>query len=151
MLSDETIRVLITAALLAHALAHAAAFSALVGQSRKTAYPPRVPMRYWLYPSLGPRRTAILALPFWAVDTVGFVLAALSFWGTAVPAGMWRALAVGSAIVSVSGIALFSGVWPGSPSRRRSAFNSLIALAMNAAVLVTLLVMHWPEHSMFDR
>ncbi len=151
MLSDETIRVLIAAALLAHGLAHAVALGALVAQSRRIAYPPRVPMRYWLYPSLAPRRTAILALPFWAVATVGFLLAALSFWGTAVAAGAWRTLAVGSAIVSLAAIGLFSGVWPGSPNRSRSVFNTLIALTMNVAVLVSLLVLHWPEHSMFDR
>jgi hypothetical protein len=151
MLSDENVRVLITAALLAHALAHAVALGALIRQGRKYAPPPRVPMRYWLYPSLAPRRTAIIALPFWTVATVGFVLAALSFWGSPIPAPAWRTLAVVSSGVSLCGIALFSGIWPGSPSRPRSTFNALIALAMNAAVLVSLAVLHWPAHSMFNR
>ena len=151
MLSDATIRGLITAGLLVHSLAHAVALGALIRQSRKYAPPPRVPMRYWLYPSLAPRRTAIIALPFWTVATVGFVLAALSFWGSAIPATAWRTFAVVSAGVSLCGIALFSGIWPGSQSRRRSTFNTFIALTMNAAVLVSLAVLHWPAHSMFDR
>jgi hypothetical protein len=151
MLSDATIRDLIAAGLLVDALAHAIAAATLLRQSGRRSPPPRVPMRYWLYPSLAPGRTALIALPFWTVSAAGFALAALAFWGTAVPAAAWRTLAVASAAVSLSGIALFSGIWPGSASRRRSTLKVLVALAANAAVLVSLLVLHWPEHSMFNR
>ncbi len=41
------------------------------------------------------------------------------------------------------GIALFFGTWP--------TFNTLAALGMNIAVLVTQLWLHWPPQAMFAK
>jgi hypothetical protein len=67
---------------------------------------------------------------------VGFVAAALSFWGLVLPGEAWRPLAIASAVVSLVGITLFFGTWP--------RFNTLAALVVNVAVLVSLLLLHWP-------
>lgn len=151
MLSDGTIKALVASALFVHAAAHAVALGALADQFRRGMYARGVQVRYWLYPALPAGRTAAIAFPFWAASTVGFLAAAMSFWGILIPAGAWRAMAVASASVSLLSICLFCGAWPGSPTRARSRLNTLIAVGMNAAVLVSLLVLHWPEHSMFDR
>jgi hypothetical protein len=70
---------------------------------------------------------------------LGFVVAALSFWGIGLPGEAWRSLAIGSAIVSLVGITLFFGTWP--------PFNTLAALAVNIAVLVSLLWLRWPAQA----
>jgi hypothetical protein len=54
-------------------------------------------------------------------------------------------------MVSALGIAGFSGIWPGSPNRRRSMLNTAVAMAMNAVILVALLVLGWPAPAMFGR
>ena len=105
----------------------------------------------WLIPSLTSRAAAGAAIPFWTVSGVGFALAAMSFWGTAVPDGAWRPLAVGAAIVSLVGIVVFSGIWPGAASGARSILDTSIAVAFNLIVLVALLLLRWPPTSMFGR
>jgi uncharacterized integral membrane protein len=80
-----------------------------------------------------------LASAFWIVALAGFVLAALSFWGILVPAGVWQPLGVGTALVSLAGIVLFLGTWP--------IFNTVAALGVNIAVLVAVLWLHWPPAS----
>ncbi len=52
------------------------------------------------------------------------------------PGDAWRMLATASAIVSLVGITLFFGTWP--------PFNTIAALAVNIAVLIALVGMHWP-------
>lgn len=74
---------------------------------------------------------------------IGFVAAAMSFWGILVPGDAWRQLALASSIVSILGITFFFGTWP--------TFNTLAALAMNTAVLVTQLWLHWPPRTMFGK
>ena len=61
------------------------------------------------------------------------------------------AIAVGSAIASIVGIALLAGTWPGSPTELRSMLNTGIAMAMNAAVLLALLWQRWPAQEMFGK
>lgn len=84
-----------------------------------------------------------MAVIFWVLSLIGFVAAALSFWGIFVPGEAWKQLAVASAIVSTLGIALFLGTWP--------PFNTLAALGVNVAVLVTQLWLHWPPETMFGK
>jgi hypothetical protein len=78
----------------------------------------------------------MVAGTFWVISMLGFVAAALAFWGIVLPGDLWRPLAIGSAIVSLVGITLFFGTWP--------PFNTVAALAVNVAVLVSLLVVRWP-------
>jgi len=80
---------------------------------------------------------------FWVLALIGFVAAAMSFSGILLPGGVWRPVAVASAIVSIVGIMLFLGTWP--------AFNTVAAPGMNGAVLVAVLWLHWPPEAMFGR
>ena len=71
---------------------------------------------------------------------IGFVAAAMSFWGVVVPGMFWMPVAA-SAVVSMVGIALFVGSWP--------VFSTLAATVMDVAVLAALLWFVWPLPALF--
>ncbi len=142
-MSTQMIRLLIAGALLLHGLGHGGALGALAYVGRGRDGGAWRPARTWLLSSLPQRTATIVASSFWVLSLVGFVAAAMSFWGILIPAEAWRALALISACISGLGIVLFFGTWP--------MFNTLAALAMNVAVLVTQLWTHWPPHDMFGR
>jgi hypothetical protein len=81
-----------------------------------------------------------VASVLWIVSLLGFVIAAMSFWGVVIPASVWRPLAVVSALVSIAGIVFFFGTWP--------MFNTLAAMGVNLAVLVAVLWLHWSPEPM---
>jgi len=149
-MSPQVIKILITGTLLLHGLAHGRAFLALISDAARSRGKPPIPVRSWLLPSLSIRAAAILAIPFWLLSTIGFIAASLSFWGT-LPGEYWRQLAVASSVISTLGIALFSGIWPGAPNRKLSDLDTVIALVINALVLVLLLWVGWPPVTMFDK
>ena len=143
-MSDQTIKIVVTAVLLLHGLAHGGALGALIWiKFRPEDASAWQAARSWLFPSLPPATAIAVASIFWVLSLVGFVAAALSFWGILVPGDAWRQLAVASAIVSILGITLFLGTWP--------TFNTLAALAVNIAVLVTQLWLRWPPQAMFGK
>jgi hypothetical protein len=136
-MSDQTIKLIAAGVLLLHGLGHGGALGALAW----IRFRPGTPTgdwhaaRSWLVPSLSADTATAVASAFWVASLVGFVIAATSFWGVLVPDGVWRPLAVVSALVSIGGIALFFGTWP--------MFNTLVALAVNVAVLVAVLWLRW--------
>lgn len=144
-MSDQIIKFIIGAALLLHGLGHGGALGALIwikfrpGDNTGAWWA----ARSWLLPSLPTATATAVASVFWVLSLIGFVAAALSFWGVLVPGDAWRQLAVTSAIISILGIALFFGTWP--------TFNTIAALAVNIAVLITQLWLHWPPQSMFGK
>ena len=140
-MSDGTLRLLIGGVLLLHGLGHGGAFGALLWTRTGKGAGGWLPARSWLFPSLSPAAARTVASVFWIVAMLGFVAAALGFWGILVPESAWRPLAVAFSVVSGTGIVLFIGNWP--------PFNTLAALAVNLAVLVTQLWMHWPPVSMY--
>jgi hypothetical protein len=144
-MSDQTIKLLIGGVLLLHGLGHIGAFGALIYLARRPDRPAGdwKPARSWLFPSLAPETARTIASVFWVLSMLGFVAAALSFWGILVPGDLWRQLALVSAVVSGVGILLFLGTWP--------AFNTIAALAVNAAVLVTQIITRWPPQEMFGK
>ena len=144
-MSDQTIKLFAAGALLVHGLGHGGALAALAWirlspGSNTSAW---LAARSWLVPSLPGDTATTLAGAFWIVSAVGFVIAAMSFWGVIVPAGVWRPLAVAVALVSATGIVLFFGTWP--------MFNTLAALGVNIAVLVAVLWLHWPSEAILGR
>jgi hypothetical protein len=142
-MSAGTIKLLIAGALLLHGLGHAGVFVALIVNRLGHNTAPFTAARSWLFPSLpAPAAIAVAGL-FYVPATIGFVAAAMSFWGILVPGDLWRQIAVVSAVVSAIGMALFLGNWP--------TFNTIAALAMNVAVIVTQVWTHWPPQSMFGK
>lgn len=136
-MSSETIGVVVAGVLLLHGLGHGGALGALLW----IRFRPGTNTGGWraarsrLLPSLSPSAATTLASIFWTLSLIGFVVAALSFWGILLPGEAWRPLAIGSAIVSTGGIVIFFGTWP--------MFNTLAALGVNVAVLIALLWLRW--------
>jgi hypothetical protein len=144
-MSNQTIKVLIAGMLLIHGFGHFGALMAIAVNwtDRGTATGAWLPARSWLFPLLPATATTTVASIFWILSLIGFVAAALSFWGILVPGDVWRQLSVASAIVSMLGIVLFFGTWP--------MFNTLAALGVNIAVLVTQFMIYWPQPVMFGK
>ena len=141
-MSDQALRLVIGGVLLVHGIAHGGALGALWWLNTRPTLDAGgwTSARTWAAPSLGTETATMVAVVFWVLSLVGFVLAALAFWGIVLPVGWWRPLAVASALVSTAGIVLFFGTWP--------MFNTLAALAVNVAVLVAVAT-NWPPESVF--
>ena len=144
-MSVQMLRLVLGGVLLVHGLGHGGALAALVwARLRPGANTGNwLPDRSWLIPSLPADTAMTLASACWIVALMGFVIAALSFWGILVPVGVWQPLAVGTALVSLAGIVLFLGTWP--------IFNTVAAIGVNVAVLVAVLWLHWPPQTLFTK
>lgn len=140
-MSDQTWKLLIAAVLLLHGLGHLGALAGTIWHQSAGTRGSWMSDRSWLLPMLSARTAMAVAGVFWVLSAIGFVAAALSFWGLLVPGELWRQLALYSSVVSSIGIILFLGTWP--------TFNTLAALAVNGAVLVTQLWTHWPPRELF--
>jgi hypothetical protein len=140
-MSDEMLRLVIGGVLMVHGIGHGGALGALAWIRLRpgTSTGDWVAARSWLVPSLPADAAATVASTFWVVSLIGFVVAALSFWGVLVPGDVWRPLAVASAVVSMAGVVFFFGTWP--------MFNTLAALAVNVAVIVAVVLLHWPPET----
>lgn len=150
-MSTQTIQIIITAVLALHGIAFARGAYTLFVQWLSRSNHGWLPLRFLPYPSLSAPATAAIASFFWLLSTIGFIGSALGFWGTLVPGEYWRQLAIGGAIISTIGIILFSGIWPGAPSKSMSQLDTAIALVVNVAILVALLWLEWPPLSMFGK
>jgi hypothetical protein len=137
-MSDQVIKLIAAGVMLVHGLGHGGALAALAWIRFRPGTPTGgwLAARSWLVPSLAGDTAAIIASAFWIVSLVGFVIAAMSFWGVVVPGSVWRPLAVASAIVSIGGVVFFFGTWP--------MLYTLAALGVNVSVLVAVLWLHWP-------
>lgn len=150
-MSPEIIKIIITAVLFLQGVAHGKAFIALIAQAAGTGSPPILPVRSWLLPKLSMEAAGMIACFFWLLATAGFIVAALSFWGTLFTGVDWRQIAIISAIISTIGTILFSGIWPGAPSRKLSTLDTVISLVVNIAVFILLVGMNWPPYEMFGK
>lgn len=132
-------RLLIGGVLLIHGLGHGGALGALlwIRTFPNTPTGGWLAAKSWLFPAVNAPTATNVAMAFWVVAMLGFVGAALSFWGIVIPDEMWRPLAVAGAFVSLTGMVVFFGTWP--------AFNWLASLAVNLGVLVTQLLTRWPS------
>ena len=128
-MSTQILRILIAGALFVHGVGHTLGFW--------------MPARSWLFPNWGEPVLRVISSLFWILTAVSFLAALLGFLGVLIPSGLWRPLAVGTAFVSILGLVLFWGMWP--------AFNTIGALGMNIAVLITQLWLSWPPTSMFGK
>lgn len=139
-MSDQLLRTVLGGVLLLHGLGHGGAIGALAwiahfGPGKTGDWHAA---RSWLLPDLAPTAATTIACVAWALALVGFVAAALAFWGVVLPQGAWSSLALASAIVSATGIVLFLGNWP--------TFNTLAALAVNVGVIGALWL-RWPPQA----
>jgi hypothetical protein len=71
-----------------------------------------------------------------ALATLGFVLAGMGVLGVPLLAGIWRGMAIGSAIVSALLLIFFWHSW------------LILGLLLDVAILVSLLWLRWPPASL---
>lgn len=142
-MSPQLIKILIAGVLLVHGLGHGGAIGALIAIDRGMPGGKWQAARSWLFPGLNPQAAKIIAITFWVLSLLGFLAAGLSFWGILIPGNLWRPLALIFAFISFIGITLFWGRWP--------MFNTLAAQAVNLAVIITQLWLHWPSLDMFGK
>ncbi len=128
-MSAQTIRILIAGALFVHGVGHTLGF-----------WKPAASLFSFKVPEPALRLAGGIV---WAVVAIGFIAAAMSFYGLLLPASWWRPLAVVFAVVSLVGLLLFGRSWP--------LFNFIGASGMNIVVLAALLWRHWPPIEMFNR
>jgi hypothetical protein len=134
---DGLLRLVLGGVLLLHGLGHGGAMGALwwIAARPGTNTGGWAAARLWAAPSISTSGSAVIAVSFWTMAMVTFVVAALGFWGVVVPAEWWRPAAVFGAMVSLVGIGLFAGTWP--------TFNTLAAVAVNLGVLWVILILGW--------
>ena len=142
-MSDQTIKLIAAGVLLVHGLGHGGALGALAWIRLRPGTPTGdwLAARSWLVPSLPGDTATTIASAFWIASLVGFVVAAMSFWGVLVPGEVWRPLGVAASLVSIAGTVLFFGTWP--------MFNTFAALGVNVAVLVGVLWLRWSPQATF--
>ena len=89
--STPTLRCLVAGALFVHGMGHLLGF--------------RMPARSWLLPGMKQRELRVVSRVIWVAAAFGYVAACLGFWGMVIPGEWWRPLAVGTAVVSLVGLA----------------------------------------------
>jgi hypothetical protein len=141
---DDVLTIIFAIALLGHGVAHAVATSHLFGQLGGRIREAALPVRSWLLPYLSLRAAAGLAIVFWLPASVGFLLGAPAVLDLVLGDLPWSAMIVAAAVLSAVGIGLFSAIWPGGERRLRP-LHIFLALAMDAIILVSQLVLGWPE------
>ncbi|MGD2251487.1 MAG: hypothetical protein PVF70_01070 [Anaerolineales bacterium] len=99
------------------------------------------PARTWLLSSLGLGEKAIrtTGIVLVALATLGFVLAGMGVLGVPLLAGIWRGMAIGSAIVSALLLIAFWHSW------------LILGVLLDVAILVALLWLQWPPESLIGR
>lgn len=137
-MSSTTLRLIIALVLFVHGIGHVMGIMPMMGLSTIETWN----ARSWLLTSLlGDTITRVIGFIIFAAAMIGFIGAALGLMDWLVPHEWWRMLAIVSAVISLVAIALF---W--------NAFvtffpNKLGAIAVNAAVLIGLLIADWPTEA----
>ncbi|MBM3122282.1 MAG: hypothetical protein FJZ97_08870 [Chloroflexi bacterium] len=150
-MTAETLRVVIATVLLLHGVAHLVALGALVAILVGVHTPTGPVLRLWALPMLSTRTAALAGALLWAAAATGFLGGAGAIWGLWLDALAWRPLSSGAAMISLLGMAVFVGTWPGSPSRNRSALNSAIAVLVDGIILAAVVCLRWPPLELLGR
>jgi hypothetical protein len=148
-MSPQTIKIIITAILILHGIAHGRAFFTLLVQATNGQAGAWLPVRAWWYPAMSLRAASWTASIFWLLATLAFFASGLIFYGLLDWGSAWRDIAFIGAIISTLASILFSGIWPGAPTKRMSDLDTVISLVVNVAIFVALVVLEWPPADMF--
>ena len=141
---DDIARIVFAIAVLGHGVAHLAATFNL-GRQAAGAPKPDVPeVRIVALDDRPAALSALVALVLWVPATIGFIVAVPAMmdllWGD-LP---WSTMLVAAALISIVGVALAGFRWPGGEQRLRP-LHVFLALGMDVIILVTQLLLSWPE------
>lgn len=136
-MNSATLRIIIASVLFIHSIGHVQGVLASLGLFSTEQWN----ARSWLFDNLvGEKRSRVLAFIVWAACVLGFLATALAFLGIGVPHEFWRTLALIFVIPSVLGLIFF---W----NSFAQLFNKIGALAVDAVIVIGILILHWPSES----
>jgi hypothetical protein len=132
------LQIIIALVLFVHGIGHVMGIMAMAGLSTIETWN----ARSWLLTGiLGDTVSRVIGFLLFAVALIGFVGAALAVMDWLVPHEWWQTLVLFSSIVSLAAIALywnaFVALFP----------NKIGVIAVDAAVLLGLLVFNWPTEA----
>ena len=139
-MSLQEINYVIAFILLLQGLSHGKALGDLVIMLRDWDDISTPTLRIWLAPKLSPKATVQIVSIFWLLAALGFVVAAMDLSGLLGVGTLWRPLAGTAAIISILGIVLIGGRWPNAPTKKLSNADTIIALVIDAAVIIWLVI-----------
>jgi hypothetical protein len=126
------VRIVIALVLVAHGIGHSLGLLQLF---RIATVNPEWKGDSWLLTGLtGTTVSQIVGAGLWVASIVGFVAVGLVVMGW-LPVAWWQPIAVGSAVLSLAGLALFPTAFPLT--------SAIGALVVDLAVLVAVLWFHW--------
>jgi hypothetical protein len=136
-MSSTTLRIVIAIVLFVHAVGHGQGVLAALGVFSSENWN----ARSWLFDNLlGEKGSRAVALVLWAASFLGFLAAGFAFLGIGIPHDMWRTLALIFVIPSVLGLVFY---W----HSLAQFFNKVGAIGVNAAIVIGLLILHWPTEA----
>jgi len=136
-LAPKTLRTVFAIILFVHGIGHIQGVISSLGLFINDFWHPRS----WLFDDLlGEKTSRILALVLWGMSAIGFQAAAFSFLGVGISHEYWRTLAIITAVPSILGLIFY---W----NSMAMIFNKLGAIAVNAWILIGLLVLNWPTEA----
>ena len=108
-MSASTLKLVITIIIVAHGIGHImpllAAFGLKISQSHS--------LHSWAFSSLiGEKPTTILAVMYWLLPLIGFVVAGLGMYDILISFNSWQQVALVSAIISSIGLVFFWNAFP---------------------------------------
>jgi hypothetical protein len=135
IMSPNLLRILIAILLLAHGIGHVLGILAGFG----VQFTPHHNAQSWLLTKLlGEGISKVIAMILFAGALIAFAASGLALFKVVLPFSAWSQYALIAAILSTVSLALFPRAFP-------TIFPNVIgALAVNAAVLVSVLWVHWP-------
>lgn len=134
----STFGIIVAVVLFAHGIGHTMALIPILGLGGTETWN----ARSWLLTGLlGDTFSRVIGFILFTAALIGFIGAALAVMDWLVPHDWWQTLAIVSAVISLVAVVLF---W--------NAFvmlfpNKIGAIAVNAAVLIGLLVANWPTEA----
>ncbi len=133
-MNSRTVKILIAGVLVIHGVGHIMCLLPALGVDAS----PTWNSYSWLLTGLiGQAAANVLSILIWLAAITGFLMAALALMGWGIPHAWWRPLAVGSSVISLIGVFLFWNAFA-------SWFNKVGAVGVDLAILVGLLLLHWP-------
>ncbi|MEJ2150447.1 MAG: hypothetical protein P8Z40_13340 [Chloroflexota bacterium] len=136
-MNSTTLRTLIAVVLFVHGIGHLQGVIAALGLQATEHWH----ARSWLFTDLlGESVGRILALVVWLASSIAALAAGLGLLGWLVPHPWWRAAAILSAITSSFGLVFY---W----HSLAMVFNKVGAIAVNLAILVSLVLLSWPPEA----
>ena len=131
----STLRILIAIVLIAHGIGHVLGVMPPLGVRLSETHS----AHSWLFSRLlGDIGARVIGGLIWLLVLVAYIGAGLGLLGWLVPQAWWQPLAFGGAALSLVGLFLFWNAFP-TPFP-----NNVAIIAVNVAVLLSLLWLRWP-------